>query len=614
LLVLGGVALAVRLVHLQVAGAAGLFPGLFLDSRFYEFTARAIRAGLGAGDHPYLLSPLYPYLLAPFVGAEGGLNAGAVRILQAIAGAATCVLVGDIGSRVAGRRVGLVAGVAAALYGPSIYFDSRILVAGYQAFFLTAGLWFLVVYDAGVGSRRQRLAVLGAGVALGFSAALRPTGLAILAALIVVPWIVALVRRALGERWKLLLVRSILLLSGAVLVVLPFAVRNLVVGGEHVLLSANGGINFWIGNHAGADGVFHAPPDYDPINDPLHVRVAEEQTGRDLSYRDAGAWWRDRAVDDIRSDPLRWTRLTLRKLALFTHPKEIPQLGSSFAWHEQRAWTLRFPLDARHLLILALLTPLAVGLRGGIERVRALRWVLLAAATHVLVVALFFVTGRYRAPIAPLLIVLATAGVVTVLEGLRGTERRPMLAVAAAAVLLTLVSFPIFARGGPLHFADVFPGEERHLGMTLMAEGRHEEAVAAFRRSLAYREMSQTRTNLAIALKNLKRYEDAAREYEKALAANPRDGIAWYNYGNLKREHLHDREGAALCFREAVRYRPLLAEAHFNLGLTMLELGRADHAVGPLARGLELASATDTWADGAREALELAQGSLKQSP
>ena len=160
-MVVAAVALAVRLVHLRIAESAGLFPGLFLDSRFYEFTARAIRAGLGAGEHPYLLSPLYPYLLAPFAGGEEGLNAGAVRILQALAGAATCALAGDIASRVAGRRTGLVAAAAAALYGPSLYFDSRILVAGFQAFFLTLGLWFLVLRDAGVGTRRERLALLG---------------------------------------------------------------------------------------------------------------------------------------------------------------------------------------------------------------------------------------------------------------------------------------------------------------------------------------------------------------------------------------------------------------------------------------------------------------------
>ena len=145
--------------------------------------------------------------------------------------------------------------------------------------------------------------------------------------------------------------------------------------------------------------------------------------------------------------------------------------------------------------------------------------------------------------------------------------------------------------------------------MTLMAEGRHEEAIAAFRRSLDYREMSQTRTNLAIALKNLERYEESAREYERALETDPRDGIAWYNYGNLKRQHLDDREGAALCFREAVRYRPLLGEAHFNLGLTLLELGHAEQAVGPLVRAVELSSPQDPWARGARGTLDLARAS-----
>ena len=214
-MILATIALAIRIVHLKVAGAADLFPGLFLDSRFYEFTARAIDAGLGAGDHPYLLSPLYPYILAPFTSAEQGLNAGAVRMLQALTGALTCALVGDIGARVAGRRVGLVAALAAALYGPSIYFDSRILVAGLQAFFLTLGLWCLVVRDARVGSAGERLAIISAGVALGLSAALRPTGLVILGVAIVVPWVGALVHRSLRARSRALFVRSILLLGGA---------------------------------------------------------------------------------------------------------------------------------------------------------------------------------------------------------------------------------------------------------------------------------------------------------------------------------------------------------------------------------------------------------------
>jgi hypothetical protein len=141
LLILAAIAAAIRIIHLQVAGAAGLFHGLFLDSRYYEFVARAIRAGVGAGEHPYLLSPLYPYFLAPFTDVESGLHAGAVRVAQAIAGGVTCALAGDVGSRVAGRRAGFAAAAVAAVYGPSIYFDSRILVAGLQACLLPGSPW-----------------------------------------------------------------------------------------------------------------------------------------------------------------------------------------------------------------------------------------------------------------------------------------------------------------------------------------------------------------------------------------------------------------------------------------------------------------------------------------
>jgi tetratricopeptide (TPR) repeat protein len=144
--------------------------------------------------------------------------------------------------------------------------------------------------------------------------------------------------------------------------------------------------------------------------------------------------------------------------------------------------------------------------------------------------------------------------------------------------------------------------------MLLAAQGRHAEAVEAYRRSLAYRPMTETRTNLAIALKNLGRHAEAAAEYERALSEDPRDGIAWYNFGNLKRERLDDLEGAERCYREAVRYRPSFGEAHFNLGLTLLDLGRPIEAVPPLERAVEIAAPGDRWGAGARRALALARG------
>lgn len=63
-----------------------------------------------------------------------------------------------------------------------------------------------------------------------------------------------------------------------------------------------------------------------------------------------------------------------------------------------RAGTLGLPVDARHVLILALFAPLVASLHGGRRETERLRWPLLMIAVYGAAVSLFFVTGRYRAP------------------------------------------------------------------------------------------------------------------------------------------------------------------------------------------------------------------------
>ncbi|MEE8468214.1 MAG: hypothetical protein V3T22_07150, partial [Planctomycetota bacterium] len=68
------VALAARLTTLWLAlgHTDRLLEHLVLDSAQYVEAATRIRAGGGPTDGPYLLSPLYPYLLAIFPGLEPG--------------------------------------------------------------------------------------------------------------------------------------------------------------------------------------------------------------------------------------------------------------------------------------------------------------------------------------------------------------------------------------------------------------------------------------------------------------------------------------------------------------------------------------------------------------
>ena len=96
--------------------------------------------------------------------------------------------------------------------------------------------------------------------------------------------------------------RGAALALGIALVVAPFTARNLVVSGEPVLLSAAGGMNLWIGNHAEATGLFAPPPGYDFEHEPMARDVARRLAGRSLTHSEASDFWRDRALADIAAD------------------------------------------------------------------------------------------------------------------------------------------------------------------------------------------------------------------------------------------------------------------------------------------------------------------------
>jgi len=53
------------------------------------------------------------------------------------------------------------------------------------------------------------------------------------------------------------LLRAAMLVAGLLVALGPVAVRNRVVSGEWILVSSHGGLNFYIGNNADADGTYH---------------------------------------------------------------------------------------------------------------------------------------------------------------------------------------------------------------------------------------------------------------------------------------------------------------------------------------------------------------------
>lgn len=597
----GAVALALRLAHLWLAGERGLFHDLYLDSAHYAARARELRLGL-APDGPSLLSPLYPWLLLPFTGDDGALHAVAARAFQAVVGALTACACAALAGRVAGRRAAWLAGLGLALYGPAVHYDAALLTAGPQAALVTLGALLLV------RARRFRGHV-AAGLALALSAALRPTGLVLMAGVGAAAVAAALVARdERAARLRLAGERCVALALAAALVVLPFTLRNLAHGGEPVLLSANGGFNLWVGNHAGAQGRFAAPPGYDFDADPVGRALASREAGRELGWRAASAWWRDRAVAWATEHPGDFAALLGRKALLFAHPQEIPQLGESFPWFRARLPTLRFPLDGRHVLLLALLAPAAALLRRGRAGLARLRWPLLLLALHAGAVSLFFVTGRFRAPILPVALALAASCAVDLAALALGPRRRAALALAALLAGGVAGSHALYlAPGAPLAVPDSEGAEETQLGISLFAQGRTAEAIEAFRAALALRDDPLTRVDLAAALAAAGQHGAARDEYRRALAADPHNALGWYNYANLLRVRSGDLAAAEDAYRRALELRPGLAEAHLNLAALLLERERPAEAAASLRRALELGERDAPWRPSAERVLAEAE-------
>ena len=590
-----------RGTYLVVATRAELFDGLFLDAHWYADRARELRFGSRAffgGDQPYLLSPLYPIFLSlfPSMRLEPPLNPAIdVRLVQAAIGAITCAMASLTAARLAGSRAGWIAGVACALYPPLIYLDGEVLVSCLQALALTTGLALLVT-----AGRDRDLAPwsIAAGVAFGAASALRPTALVPLAALVLAELAVREGRRS--ARFLLGLV------AGAALVIAPFAIHN-VRAGEPLLLTAGGGFNFWVGNHAAAPGIFAAPAGYDVQWDPVGHSLAERQSGRELTYSEASRFFFAEARADIAENPGPWLARLGHKLWLFVHPDEIPQMGAGFAAHRERAWPLRAPLDARWVFLFAALCPLAVVLRDGRRALAPYRFPFAVTLAYGVTIVLFFVTARYRGPIMPTAIALAA---ITVDRGLRllrrpGRDRKAVrIAAGFSAVCALVAAFAFRVPAAPFRSESI---EARQRGIALNAAGRFDEAARVLSEALAREDNAKTRINLALALRGLGREDEARRELETVLQVAANDPDAAFQLGVLVWEVDRAADRAEVLFRRSITVRPEFADAHFNLGVVLLNARRFGDAAETLSNALALAPASTPWRADAERALTIAR-------
>ncbi|MBN1461548.1 MAG: glycosyltransferase family 39 protein, partial [Armatimonadetes bacterium] len=234
------VGLGIRLIFLWENTANPTFDLPVVDAAVYNDLAVGLVSGHGMTEGFFWQPFFYPMFLAAVYRLVGQ-SPLVVRVIQAIVGAATCVLVYHLGLRAFSRRTGIVAAIIVAFYGPLIFFEGELLAATWAAFWCTATVLLLlkVRENPSVGN----LALLGAAGSLGFLT--RPT---------IAPFFLAgcicvgfALRRSLDLRSRLVRALVLVLACGAFLA--PVAVLNHRVTGYFTVMPSSGPYNFYLGNN-----------------------------------------------------------------------------------------------------------------------------------------------------------------------------------------------------------------------------------------------------------------------------------------------------------------------------------------------------------------------------
>ena len=591
------------LVVLQLKDHPLLQPDAGLDTTAYVDLARRVIGGdIGLGPGLYYVSPLYIYFLALAYGVTKSFTA--VRVIQAALGTVTVACIYLMAREWFGRRAGWIAAAAAALCGVLTFYEVLLLQSAIDGVLTATALLALTFALRGRGDWWYATA----GAIFGLQTLNRPN---ILVPALAVVLILLMIRRVKVATW---------LAAGLALGLAPATVRNLVVAHEWSLVSSHGGLNFYIGNHEGATGLYEIVPGVRPGIEGQRDdtrRVAEAAVGHPLDDAGVSEYFFGLGRSWILANPGSALALMTRKLLLVFHADHVPLPSSYLFFADDAETALRWLVVNPWLIV-----PLGlVGLVAAMPREQRTEFLVWASFVpcYAAAVAVFFVAERYRVPIfVPLAVgtgALIDRAIASASSPDPGSTRWLAMASGAAVLLLALVQWPVA-------LSDSREGDRVRMAMRAADAGRYDEAerwaaiavrastspervqatvghglVAAGQpaRALPYlRQASahgwrdpQLVVDLATAMKGTGDTAGALSVLQAAQFPQGADVTLTLQAGRLAAT-LGASELAEQHFRDVVRVRPDLAEAWAQLGFTRLTRGQVGDAAQALSEATRL--------------------------
>lgn len=378
-----------------------------------------------------------------------------------------------------------------------------------------------------------------------------------------------------------------LLLAGVYIATSPVWLHNRLVAKDNVFLSAHDGLNFYVGNHAEANGYTKIPTTMSSSQEGMlrdSEIIPQAEAGRTIKRSEISAYWKAKANAYIRENPGDWLRLLGTKFANFWNVYQYDDLSIIKLLRDEGA----IPPGIRFGFVAAL--GLA-GLPFCWLRWPASRWIIGAVALHVFSLMPVFITERYRLAAAPGLILLAVGGLAILHESLQsGAWRRVALCVVSFVVAAIFCTLSRADAGWAL---DYYKAGIRATQAAILAKARGDTAAAQTALDRATRNLETAyayvdkNADLVFAIGNLWMQKgDSSRAeacYLRAVAisisVNParvHDG-ALTNLGMIAATRGQWPE-AERYFTESLRFDAADAKTWFSLANACEKNGRTDAA------------------------------------
>lgn len=595
--------LVIRLVFFLEHAANPSFGVPTLDQKYYDTVAKMLAAGEDLRELHGFRPLLYPAFLALFYKLGGAWGVDLAIFVQHLLGIVTGLIVAELGRRVSGNRLAGFLGGALYLLAPvPLYFEGELLIEASYVFLICAGLWcHLRAAEVEGGKAVAWWLLCGAMTALAAQARAN-----ILVFLAVYPLFAA------WQWWRTrkgMALFPVAGLPGALAMMVAWGFINMKQSDTFHLMPNAGGVNLYLGNKRGADGMLVGQDVVESLSalSQQGEATAQGDGPRELSgvhYQDLvevwarveyeaamraqgrepdpnpmaiSKYWTDRTKAEIAADPSGWAKLLARKCWLMIWNVEVPN-NKDFAFLQMEFLILKV-LPVRWVVLL-MFAPAGIWAAMRFGNRDALFILLVYAAFYSAGNVAFFVCDRYRYPVWPAMAAFAGCGLVAGWNFFKQQKQRELAWLGGSALLLAVLSLGNWFNAKVPNFAqDYF-----FRSAAWFEKGRFEEALADVNQSIELDPLNSGvlhhKGNVLFALSRL---NEARAAYEAALKIVPGDSGVWNNLGATL-EAMSRPQEALEAFTKATQGRLPSHNAFLGVAFMQIRLGRLDDAAVTLDR------------------------------